>query len=94
MSGRKWDVLLVVVEPHSQPQPRLEKCDVETVFACWLVPSRAQHTESGTTQGVLWRLVRGIFSISPVTRKPVPAWTSWSRLLLVFPNSVTLTVGK
>ena len=28
---------------HSQPQPRLEKCDVETVFACWLVPSRAKY---------------------------------------------------
>ena len=52
---------------HSQAQPRLEKCDVETVLACCLVPSIA-----GTTQGVLERLVRGIFSISPVTRKPVP----------------------
>ena len=49
---------------------------------------------AGTTQGVLGRLVRGIFSISPVTRKPVPGRTSWNRLVLVFPNSVTLTVGK
>ena len=52
---------------HRATQPRLEKCEVETVFACCLVPSIA-----GTTQGVLERLVRGIFSISPVTRKPVP----------------------
>ena len=28
---------------HSWAQPRLEKCDVETVFACWLVPSRAKY---------------------------------------------------
>ena len=28
---------------HSRAQPRLEKCDVETVFACWLVPSRGKY---------------------------------------------------
>ena len=64
---------------------RLEKCEVETVFACSL---------AGATQGVLERLVRGIFSISPVTREPVPARTGVYSLVLVFPNSVTLTVGK
>ena len=47
---------------------KARKCDVETVFACWT---------GGATQGVLWGLVRGILSISPVTGKPVPSPDKW-----------------